>query len=427
MIALVAVATAGFLASELRLLPAGAAPVANTEANVITDCGAVPDGVTNNFTALQNCITQANLTGKSLYFPPGTYNVAGTLQVTNDSFSMRGANRETTSIVETTANADLLLVWKGSTAPLNQFTLRNIRLSYSSTSATGTALTCLVCWRMFIEDVNFGTVDGQTKGGGTSLKVSGYNGAFGNQVHVLSTNFSTPVSRAMFVAQTGDLFLQDVEVNLNDNNNSQLGIVLDSDVGGAYATNVNVTGGYRGFVFQKTLGGNPPNFVFLTNVLADTQNGAGGVGIELNSATSVVMSNSWAASAMTHGIVANGVDGLTIDSSRIYNNGGIGVVVGSGALNVNITNSRFAGNSRVTPGSSQAILLNSGANKVMIQNNRIGQQDTFSNTQAYAITVWSGYGDTLQINNNNFRGNVSGGLQNLATVGAFWNTTNNIG
>lgn len=395
-------------------------PSRSSELNVVTDCGAVPDGSVDNRPVLQACIDRAGDSGSTLYFPPGTYNVAGTLAITAGGYTFRGANRETARIVETTSSANLFNAKTPTGSPLNHLTFSGLQLSYSSANATGTLLSCTDCWRTFLEDMGFGSTAAETHMGGTGVSTIG-----GNQFHIVNSTFSYPVGRAIYAAQIGDLYLSDLEINMMENSD-EVGVVLDSNVGGIYATNVNVTAGKTGFLFQNTLGGPPPNYGFFTNCLADTQNGAGGIGWDFESAQSMVLTNSWAASATTVGVLANGVEGLTIDGGRIYNNGGVGIAIASGAHDVTIENSRIAGNSRLNNGAQAGVLLKSGANGVQLQNNRIGAQDTFANTQSYALEIQSGYGDTLQITGNDLLHNRTGEILNNAAGGARWVTSGNV-
>jgi hypothetical protein len=49
--------------------------------NVKGDYGAVGDGTTDDTTAINNAITGAAAAGGTVYFPPGTYRVNGTIEV----------------------------------------------------------------------------------------------------------------------------------------------------------------------------------------------------------------------------------------------------------------------------------------------------------------------------------------------------------
>lgn len=391
------------------------------EFNAVVDCAAIPDGTTDNLSALTACISDAADEGKTIFFPPGEYAIDGALDVTEGGYTFYGNNRETVKIIQQDSAADIFNVDSGTSAVVNQLTLSGMELSYESTSATGTAIDLHNAWRVYVQNMGIGDNrnPANTHGGGSGIRAEG-----GAQLNILETVFSYPVDTAIYAIGTGDVMMSDLEVNLA-HNSTTTGIELDTNIGGAYLTNVNINGGGIGLLTTNSLNGIPPNYLFLTNVLADTQ---AVIGMDLQSAQSVVMTNSWAASAGTTGIVIGDVLGISINDSRIYNNGGVGIDVTDGAEDVSIQASRIAGNSRSFDGGARvpAIVLRSGADGVMIQGNRIGPMDSFVASQSYAIKIEAGYGDVLMISDNNLLGNVTGEIDNGATVGTHWTVADNL-
>lgn len=76
--------TATFYDIDLVDVENVASPLAQPGNSVsITSYGAVGDGVTDCTTAFQNCISGANGQGKSVWIPPGSYMIAGTLNLTS--------------------------------------------------------------------------------------------------------------------------------------------------------------------------------------------------------------------------------------------------------------------------------------------------------------------------------------------------------
>src|SRR5690606_23956815 len=144
----------------------------------------------------------------------------------------------------------------------------------------------------------------------------------------------------------------------------------------------------------------PPNYGFFTNVLADSQSGP--IGWDIQSAHSIVLANSWAATSQRYGIYADRVVGLGIHHSRIYWNGEEGIYLTDNARDVIISDSRITGNSKSASGSFPGIYVNSGAKNVMIRGNMIGAADGFGNTQSYGITVSPGPIAGLMIQGNMF-------------------------
>ncbi|GBF71792.1 hypothetical protein PA598K_00002 [Paenibacillus sp. 598K] len=141
----------------------------------------------------------------------------------------------------------------------------------------------------------------------------------------------------------------------------------------------------------------------------------GPYGWDFQSAHSMVLTNSWAATSGNQGMRIDKVDGLGIHDSRIYWNNNEGIYITQNAKNVTITDSRINGNSRGSSGSKPGIYSHPSAQNVLISGNTIGQADGFGNSQSYGIQVGTGVSKGLLINGNMFTGNVSGSIQNGAT------------
>ena len=100
-------------AGDVTFLQSGTGAVSRTvqakERDIVSvkDFGAVGDGTTDDTAAIQAAIT-ANYDG-SIYFPPGTYKVASTLNIT-DAISIYGAGRDATIITWTSTTLDVISV-----------------------------------------------------------------------------------------------------------------------------------------------------------------------------------------------------------------------------------------------------------------------------------------------------------------------------
>lgn len=392
----------GLLAAGLLLgLWSGAANAANRDLNAQTDCGAVGNGVANDTAALQSCINTSATTKQAIYLPVGHYRITATLNISASNTTIYGTDSANTIIVQDTPSAYIFHVVNGS-APVDRLTFRRLNLYYSVNHPTGIAVVCENCWRTYFQQVNFGSA-----AAGAYLS-SGLWVTGGNQVFVEDSTVTNDTSQGMYFTDVGDVFLSNVEVNQLDNDTGSTGIIFDSGVGGVYATNVNVTAGETAFLFENTKGTVPPNFGFFTNCLADTTNGFGWY---FQAATSMRLTNSWAATAADTGIIVFNVNGLSITDSRIYNNGGYGILLNAGAQNVTIKDSTITGNSRLAAGTKPGIYVTGGIGNFQILNNKIGPADGFSNLQSYAVVVAAGASDYYVMTGNDTHGNVTGGVQ----------------
>lgn len=373
--------------------------------NVKTDCGAAGDGSTNDTTKIQSCISTAASSGQGIYFPPGSYLITAALTISSGNMLLYGTNSGTTRIVQSTSSANVFTIANAGN-PVNQVTLRQLQLEYSSASPSGLTVYCDNCWRTTFWHVIFG--DPSTP----HLFSTGIWANGGNQIFVEESQFNLTASQGMYFAGTGDVYLSNLEVNEDSSDTNTTGVVFDSGVGGIYATNVNVTAGETGFLFENTqAGGIVPKFGFFTNCLADTLNG---VGWDFEAAASMRLTNSWAATGF-YGIIAKAVDGLSITDSRIYNNSQAGIWLDTGATDVTIKDSTITQNSRTSPGADPGVLVAAGVGRFQILNNEIGAADGFSSTQSYGVLINTGSSDNFMIVGNDLQNNTTGEYINGGT------------
>lgn len=390
----------------LLVLPLRALATSPTQdLNVKTDCGAAGDGSTDDTAKIQSCISTAASSGQGVYFPPGTYKVTSALTISWGNMLLYGTNSGTTRIVQYTSGSNLFTIANGG-SPVSQVTLRNLQLEYASQNPTGLTVYCDNCWRATFWHIIFGDP------GTPHLFSTGIWANGGNQIFVEESQFNLTASQGMYFSGTGDVYLSNLEVNDDSSDTNTTGIVFDSGVGGIYATNVNVTSGETGYLFENTRsGGIPPKYGFFTNCLADTLNG---VGWDFESAASIRLTNSWAATGF-YGIIAKAVDGLSITDSRIYNNSQAGIWLDTGATDVTIKDSTITQNSRTSAGADPGVLVAAGVGRFQILGNEIGAADGFGATQSYGVLISSGPSDNFMIVANDLQNNLSGEYSNGGT------------
>jgi len=397
---------AAAVALLLTLAPARAFATPPTQdLNVKTDCGATGDGSTNDTTKIQSCISTAASSGQGIYFPPGTYLISAALTISSGNMLLYGTNSGTTRIVQSTSTANVFTIANAGN-PVNQVTLRQLQLEYSSSGPSGLTVYCDNCWRTTFWHVIFGDP------GTPHLFSTGIWANGGNQIFVEESQFNLTASQGMYFTGTGDVYLSNLEINDDSGDTNTTGVVFDSGVGGIYATNVNVTSGETGFLFENTqAGGIVPKFGFFTNCLADTLNG---VGWDFEAAASMRLTNSWAATGF-YGIIAKAVDGLSITDSRIYNNSQAGIWLDTGATDVTIKDSTITANSRTTPGADPGVLVAAGVGRFQILDNQIGATDGFGSTQSYGVLINTGSSDNFMIVGNDLQNNITGEYANGGT------------
>ncbi|NML07824.1 right-handed parallel beta-helix repeat-containing protein [Sphingomonas sp. G-3-2-10] len=386
----------------LSATPVAAAP---RDLNVQTDCGAKGDGGADDTDKIQACISRAAGSGQAVYIPTGVYRLTGQLRIANHNTTIYGTSSATTTLVQTNGTAHIFHISNDGN-PIDRIQIRDLEMFYSTPNPTGFGILCNNCWRTYFQQLNIG------RAATNAFMSTGIWVNDGNQVFVQDSVITYASKQSLYFAEVGDVYLSDLEINQYDDSTGSVGAVFDTGVGGIYAINVNVTGGHTGFLFQNSQNKVPPNFGFFTNCLADTLNG---VGWNFQAAQSMRLTNSWSATAAVHGVIVKDVDGLSITDSRIYNNGGDGILVEPGARNLTIKDSTITGNSRGAPRRHYGINVSAGVSDFQILGNMIGTADGFANTQAYGIYIAPGASDNYMIVANEVRRNLSGGLQNGAT------------
>lgn len=383
--------------------------------NVKVDCGAAGDGSTDDTSKIQSCINTAQSGGQGVYFPVGTYKITAALTISSGNILLYGTNVGATRIVQHTSSANVFTV-DNAGAPVNQVTMRYLQLEYASAGPSGLTIYCDDCWRTSFQHLVFG--DPTT----AHLFSTGIWAKGGNQVFVQDSQFNLTASQGIYFAGTGDVYLSNLEINDDASDTNTTGVVFDSGVGGIYATNVNVTSGETGFLFENTQSsGIPPKYGFFVNCLADTLNGEGW---DLESAESIRLTNSWAATGF-YGVILKNVNGISITDSRIYNNSQAGIWLDTGAVNVTIKDSTISGNSTGSAGANPGVLVSAGVHQFQLGDNVIGGADGFGTTQSYGILISAGPSDNIMIVGNDLQNNLSGELANGAT-GAHVVTASNL-
>ena len=396
------VLAAGIYSIAISIWNISPAMAATTDLNAKSDCGAVGNGTTD--------------------FPVGTYKITSPLSISTDNITLYGSNNGTTTIVQATSSANTINISNGGSV-VDKVTIRSLELYYSTQNPTGITIYCNNCWRPLFRDLSFGKT--LTVGNTPHWFSNGIWAVGGNLIYVEDSRFTNTSSNGMVFQNAGEVNLMNLQVNNVVGDTAVTGLVFDGQTGGIYGTNINVTAGQTGFLFENTFGGgssNYPAYGFFTHCLADSQNGTGW---DFNTAKSMRLTNSWAATSGGIGILIENANTISIVDSRIINNGGIGIKINSGASQISIKDSMISGNSRISSGSYSGIDVAAGVSDFQILNNQIGAAGDFLATQAYGISIASGAGDNYMIIGNDLQHNATGEVSNAAT-GTHYVSTNNL-
>lgn len=117
------------------------------------------------------------------------------------------------------------------------------------------------------------------------------------------------------------------------------------------------------------------------------------------------------------GFKIRNVDGLTLTSANVWDNGGVGLEVGPGASNVQIIGGWAAANSAAAPGMSPGVLINSAGGVYVGGGFRSGNPVLAPSWHSCGIEI-SAAADNVTVTGVDLRGNVLTGLCSQAGAGA---------
>lgn len=339
--------------------------LANRFADVVNvkDFGAVGDGVTDDTAAIQAAIT-ATTTGKSIYFPSGTYSFSSQLVFNTNKIGIQGDGSSTTFLKYTGSNTtnDIIVVGDGISQIVNiiisGFTI------YSSTSMTGGFAFHLkkIC-RSNLNDV---IVNGQD-----ISPVNIYSGIwFDGLDDVYLSTFRTLVKeegvRVNGIAGVGQpkagLMVEQGKIT-----GGTIGVHIAGAFGGFYINNVDIIGmSQEGVLLDNSVVAETNRETFL-GVCSIDSTGSYGIRVVESFASNQTLNltGTWVASSGNHGIFIQNAPGYKITASgcRIFNNNGDGIrTANNGSAFIvsgcSITNNSGYGINGVINNSSMSIALN---------------------------------------------------------------------
>jgi hypothetical protein len=362
----------------------------------VKDFGAVGNGVTNDTTAINNCIA-AN-SGNTIYFPAGTYVISGSgINAGFNNISIVGAGMFNTIIrpaVSTTA-----AITMGSGAAMTNQTISNLTIDCTNASATCTGLRVNNCSDFLADNINI-------------IKANlGIRIQFGI-LHTYS-NFrieDSVVAAIKFEEGGNDYTFTDGEVTSGITQPTTAGLWITQNTNALRMTNV-------GFIRQRTsvliapTAGFDSTWHFFNNVIFDTGSGHGiniaptGTG----SVRGVSMIGCWSSTNTLDGVRIGStgtVDGVNIVGHRSYNNGECGYNINSTTCtNVRFNSSEAFGNSVTAPNTKAGFFITGGCSRIAIQDCTSGTGAGFNTLQSYGIEFSLGATTNYMATGNMLLGN----------------------
>lgn len=291
----------------------------------VKDFGAVGDGVTDDTAAIQAAIT-ATTTGKTLFFPSGTYNFSTQLVFNTNKIGIIGEGSATTFLKYTGANTtnDLIVVGDGVSQIVN-CNISGFTIYSATLMADGFALHLKKFCRSNVTDIIVNGQDITPKNIYSGIWFDGLDDVY---LSTFRTNVIAEGVRVNGIAGAGQpkagLMVEQGKIT-----GGTIGVHIAGAFGGFYINNVDIIGmSQEGVLLDNSVVAETNRETFL-GVCSIDSTGSYGIRIveSFTSNQTLNLTGTWVASSGNHGIYIENAPGYKITASgcRIFNNNGDGI------------------------------------------------------------------------------------------------------
>ena len=361
----------------------------------VKDFGAVGDGVTNDTTAIQNALS----TGKSVYFPSGTYNISSAL-VPSANQLIYGAGQQNTIIQQTSASANGFTL-----SAISWVYIQQLSIVSTAVSPTGAAISVTAGGNNFIDAVQ------------TASFFKGFLFTSTGTLTVNNSYTSSNVSHGIHITSSGvasvGIWISNSYSLVNGGN----GLLIDGLNSGHYFNTLELsTNSANGFAANVDATG-APSELFCTKIVCDSNLQSGfliGAGV-----VQCTFSECWASNRGSgFNFYCEGTNILFI-GGRIYNCYGNGMTFLTGSrCSVVGTHIQEAGSNTANTYDG----IRSSISGLVVSGVTIFSSLSYTR---YGIYLDTGASNTT-ITGCNLTGNVTGGLYNASSSTSIY-ISNSIG
>jgi hypothetical protein len=379
-----------------------------------SDWGATGDGVTDDTTSIQNAINAAEAAGSGIiYFPAGTYVISSSLTVESGGVILLGAGVGVAIIETNHATNDMLTLGDGSTT-YNNIIVRDMSLETSIARTGGSAIELNKVNRCWIDNV---------RTAGQHLSVNTPVGVANTRVYIDKFEVNNAeATNGIGISITGganDIYINEFFMNTSGAEPA-IGIRL-LDAQKIWITNSHILNSGKG-IYLFPGAGEVCDRIYLENIEVSS-GGDNGIIMDATTATSTIkkisldgcllLQNTLSGMQIT-GDASSTVDGIYITGCQMFDNTQHGIDYEVG-INVEIDSCNMAGNSNGSSGTYHGINIDAGVSQWTVKNCKSGQQAGEADEQGYGINIGAGAGDNFEVVNNNFKNNVTGGINDGST------------
>lgn len=377
----------------------------------VKDFGATGNGVTDDTTAINTAIGSGFF---KLYFPTGTYNIAGTISTTVSGVSLVGSGKGSTILSSSCATCDIVLIGNGSANPGND-NIEGMSFTSSVTRTAGSAIHVRNGHNITMSNLVFNNQF-------WNISLDGGTGQFEYYIN----NFEINGGAVGILVSSDTTLVQDTFIHdgvISSTTNAAIYIINSS---GLQVRDVDLISNNIGVTTQGVSSGLYGTALVFDNVQADTSTLEGFNFVSNGGNLSDVRCvNCWGSSTNVASSSANGfviqqfsgsINGINLIAPHAINNGGDGIFV-NGGTNIFINNFQTFQNSVASTGTKHGIEIGAGASNFSIIGGQSGDGGKLAgaNKQAWGVLVNTGASNNYQIVNVNCGGNLNGCVSDNGT------------
>lgn len=358
--------------------------------------------------------------GCVVYLPEGQFKLSSALLINKDAVWFRGAGGGATQLIQTGVNQDCVDV----VTPIGNILHDDAVTDISCISTVGGTNNWAVQFvgQFFNPKIfNFRSVDfynGVRMLDGVTFHIHDFDIR-----HLGAGGIAIDVDSATSSGSAGGN-IDNGEISCAGSGSASIGIEISAS-GGTWVDAVDTGECGKGLLINP-YGGRTVEFLFIGRLSNDSSFGANAY-IVPNGSTSVVRSiqfnGTWFASTggpgaaapfdgvfigLTGGAVSTNIQGIWFDSCRFYNNAQNGIDIEAGT-DIDISNSRFAGNAR------DDVLVGSGVTRWSLKDSVLGgTTDGFSDLEVHNLEVLGGNSNYYTVTGNRFQTAIGTGTVNTS-------------
>lgn len=363
----------------------------------VKDFGAKGDGITDDTTAIQSAITQAETIGGTVYVPAGSYLVS-TLTISKGGVTLLGDGFS--SVILTSSTANNILSINAQSPNQIGWRISNLHFATKVKRTDGYAIALIGTGENVAVDscIFFRTGNTEATGSGILIKMP--------LVFVDNCNIEIKGDFTGICIDGGnDRWINSCWIRGDGTHGDGIKILAS---GGEWLSNIECVQFKFGFEAVSTNG--TISWLNLNNVLCDT-NSAQGIRFtkDGNAIQGITLAECWAstngASANGIGFSITGVAGIQLIGCKALNNGAYGILL-QNTTNAQVTGGYAEHNSLTSP-NVQAGLILANVNGIVVNSFASGKRTTQESTQNYGISI-GGDCDNFIVTACDFRNNKTG-------------------